>query len=112
MRCGGPTSTRPLSAKRSLRPPAGAGLGGLCGGMLYGRFGSAALFRTAALVLAAGWAAAAAVQSAWGSSEGGEGGKSGGHSSAGARSGGGQEYAQLQTRASSEEGEGAALLRA
>lgn len=40
------------------------------GGLLYGRLGSAALFRTAALVLAAGWLATCAVLRKWGGREG------------------------------------------
>lgn len=42
-------------------PAAGAGLGGLAGGLLYGSYGAAALFRAAAVTLAVGWLAANAV---------------------------------------------------
>lgn len=89
----------------------GAGLGGLAGGLLYGKFGSAALFRTAALTLAAGWLATVVALRAWG----GKGGSSGYGTGAGAAAAGAAaagEYRQLSMRASSEEAEDAALLRA
>ncbi len=82
-----------------LRPAAGAGLGGLAGGLLYGSFGAAALFRAAALTLAAGWLAANAVLRVCG-----EGGAA--HVAAPCRDG------AAQRQASTEYGEDAVLLRA
>lgn len=88
----------------------GAGLGGLVGGLLYGRLGSAALFRTAALALATGWLATVAVLHRWG------GKAADGHVECCLSAGAQQEaapgeYSTVGVRASSEESEGAALLR-
>lgn len=100
-----------LTSVQGLYTGLGAGLGGLVGGLLYGRCGSAALFRTAALTLAAGWLATVAALKAWGK-EGGCGHSGSGHSGSGRSSAGAGagEYRQLQVRASSGEAEDAALL--
>ncbi len=99
----------PRHLPQGLYTGLGAGLGGLAGGLLYGKFGSAALFRTAAFTLAAGWLATVAALRAWG----GKGSSSAQGAEAGAPAGAAGEYRQLGTRASSEEeAEDAALLRA
>ena len=99
----------PITTVQGLYTGLGAGLGGLVGGLLYGRCGSAALFRTAALALAAGWLATAAVLKAWGK-EGGSAHGGSGQGGAGSAGAGAGDYRQLQMRASSEEAEDAALL--
>ena len=98
----------PRHLPQGLYTGLGAGLGGLTGGLPYGKFGSAALFRTAAFTLAAGWLATVALR-AWG----GKGSGSAQGAEAGAPAAAAGEYRQLGTRASSEEeAEDAALLRA
>ena len=103
---------RRLHPSQGLYTGVGAGLGGLAGGLLYGKFGSAVLFCTAALTLAAGWLATFAALRAWGSKGGSSGhGTGAGAAAAGAAAAG--EHRQLSMWASSEEeGEDAALLRA
>lgn len=80
------------------------------GGLLYGRYGSAALFRTAALALAAGWAGASAVLWVWGDGTGAHGGAGGRSAAAAPRGKEAEGYRQLEMRASSEEAEDASLL--
>ncbi|KAL4434055.1 hypothetical protein ABPG75_000496 [Micractinium tetrahymenae] len=82
----------------------GAGLGGLGGGLLYGSFGASALFRSAALTLAAGWLAANVVLCVWGG-KGTTGDTAGSGSGASGREGG------ARRQASTGDGEEAALLR-
>lgn len=96
---------------------AGAGLGGLAGGLLYGSLGAAALFRAAAVTLAVGWLAANLVLHVWGGDS--AAGSSGAGSSSGASSGSGAgssfdaagREGCAQRQASAEDGEAAALLR-
>ena len=93
---------------------AGAGLGGLVGGLLYGSLGATALFRTTALTLATGWLGAALVLRIWGGSHGS--GAGAGASGVGcvllgsASDAPARPQRQRELKASSEEGEDAALL--
>lgn len=102
---GGRRHSHPHLPSPPSPPCAGAGLGGLGGGLLYGRFGSAALFRTAALVLAAGWALAIFVQRTWGGKGKAE------AAAAAAAAAAGHVYAAIGPRANSADGEGASLLQ-
>lgn len=102
IRC--PVFTSPATTSHLLASHhAGAGLGGLVGGLLYGSLGASALFRTAALALAAGWLGALAVLRVWGGSSGGYAAQQVQQSAEG--------QGQLERQASGEEGEAAALLR-